>query len=166
MKVTAKVQRSGQWWAVHVPEVDGAFTQARKLDEVADIVRDAVSLLEDVPVGDIDVDVPFDLGDDLGARIAHARQAVTEARLPRNRLRDCLATSLQPSARTDSPLPTSAPCSESPLSACPTRAYTQDDHVRAHRIHRFRESLMTITVDRLPLTGPTPLSAEDSSPRS
>ncbi|MGB2947906.1 MAG: hypothetical protein WBB62_06095 [Rhodococcus sp. (in: high G+C Gram-positive bacteria)] len=81
MKVTAKVQRSGQWWAVQVPEVDGAFTQARKLDEVADMVRDAVSLLEDVPVRDIDVDVQFDLGDDLGARIAHARQAVTEAAL-------------------------------------------------------------------------------------
>ncbi|MGB7385137.1 MAG: hypothetical protein WA927_18180 [Rhodococcus sp. (in: high G+C Gram-positive bacteria)] len=66
---------------MQVPEVDGAFTQARKLDEVADMVRDAVSLLEDVPVRDIDVDVQFDLGDDLGARIAHARQAVTEAAL-------------------------------------------------------------------------------------
>ena len=32
MKVTAEATRSGGWWAVEVPEVDGAFTQACRLD--------------------------------------------------------------------------------------------------------------------------------------
>ena len=32
MEVTAEVSRSGAWWAVEVPEVPGAFTQAERLD--------------------------------------------------------------------------------------------------------------------------------------
>ena len=55
MKVTAKVTKSGDWWAVEVPEVDGAFTQARQLDQIPDMVADAVHLLTDVPAGDVEV---------------------------------------------------------------------------------------------------------------
>ncbi|WP_415395536.1 hypothetical protein ACMTN4_10105 [Rhodococcus globerulus] len=55
MKVTAKVTKSGDWWAVEVPEVDGAFTQARRLDQIPGMVADAVHLLTDVPAGDVEV---------------------------------------------------------------------------------------------------------------
>ena len=55
MKVTAKVTKSGDWWAVEVPEVDGAFTQARRLDQIPDMVADAVHLLTDVPAEDVEV---------------------------------------------------------------------------------------------------------------
>jgi predicted RNase H-like HicB family nuclease len=47
MKVTAKVTRSGDWWAVEVPEVPGVFTQAKRLDQVEAMVRDAVATMLD-----------------------------------------------------------------------------------------------------------------------
>ncbi len=42
MNVTALARRSGGWWAVEVPEVPGVYTQARRLDHVAEAVTDAV----------------------------------------------------------------------------------------------------------------------------
>ncbi len=63
MKVTAKAVRDGGWWVVEVPEVDGAFTQARRLDQIPAMVADAVGLLEDVPAEDVEVDLDVDLGD-------------------------------------------------------------------------------------------------------
>lgn len=43
--VTACVTRSEGWWAISVEEIPGLFTQARRLDQVANMVRDAASLL-------------------------------------------------------------------------------------------------------------------------
>ena len=51
---TARVTRSEGWWAISVEEIPGLFTQARRLDQVADMVRDAGSLL-DVEVGAVEV---------------------------------------------------------------------------------------------------------------
>lgn len=55
MEVTAKARRSGDWWAVEVPEVDGLFTQAKRLEQIPDMVADAVALLEDVPAESVHV---------------------------------------------------------------------------------------------------------------
>lgn len=52
--VTARVTRSEGWWAISVEEIPGLFTQARRLDQVADMVRDAASLLG-VDVGTVEV---------------------------------------------------------------------------------------------------------------
>jgi hypothetical protein len=43
MKVTAQARRTGDWWAVEVPEVDDVFTQANRLDQVPAMVADAVA---------------------------------------------------------------------------------------------------------------------------
>ncbi|MEQ6137961.1 XRE family transcriptional regulator [Bifidobacterium breve] len=45
MNVTAVAERSGNWWAVEVPEIPGLFTQARRLDQVEAMVRDAAGML-------------------------------------------------------------------------------------------------------------------------
>lgn len=45
MNVTAIAERSGNWWAVEVPEIPGLFTQARRLDQVEAMVRDAAGML-------------------------------------------------------------------------------------------------------------------------
>ena len=55
MKVTAKATREGGWWAVEVPEVPGLFTQAKRLDQIADLVADAAEML-----GHADVEVTLD----------------------------------------------------------------------------------------------------------
>lgn len=85
MNVTAKAQRSGSWWAIEVPEIPGVFTQARRLDQVASIVREAVALLTDTEAADIVVTVVAivpemdDLVRDARAAKAAAETAQVEA---------------------------------------------------------------------------------------
>lgn len=55
MRVTAVAQRSGSWWAVEVPEIPGLFTQAKRLDQVTEMVRDAAAALTGKPETDFDV---------------------------------------------------------------------------------------------------------------
>lgn len=57
MKVTARAERSGQWWIVAVDEVDGLFTQTRRLDEIPDMVRDALTLCPEITSTPEDVEV-------------------------------------------------------------------------------------------------------------
>lgn len=57
--VTARVTRSDGWWAISVDEIPGLFTQTRRLDQVADMVRDAASLLG-VGVGTVEVQPVLD----------------------------------------------------------------------------------------------------------
>ena len=45
MNMTARVRRSGGWWAVEVPEIPGLFTQAKRLGQVAQMVADAAEML-------------------------------------------------------------------------------------------------------------------------
>lgn len=78
MKVTAQAIRAGHWWAVTVPEVDGAFTQARRLDQIPTMVADAVQLLDGTPAEDIDVELDIDLGEHQDALHA-ARRARTQS---------------------------------------------------------------------------------------
>lgn len=61
---TASCERSGRWWAVHVPEVPGVFTQARRLDQVESIVRDALALFLGVPADSFDLRIEVELPDD------------------------------------------------------------------------------------------------------
>lgn len=56
MDTTAHVRRSGDWWAVEVPDVPGLFTQVRRLEQVADYVRDAAAGLG-VDIADVKVEV-------------------------------------------------------------------------------------------------------------
>lgn len=50
-------QRDGSWWAITVPELDGVFSQARRLDRVEYMARDVISLMLEVPADSFDVDV-------------------------------------------------------------------------------------------------------------
>lgn len=45
MKVIANAQRSDGWWAIDVPSLPGLFTQARRLDQVEALVKDAGKML-------------------------------------------------------------------------------------------------------------------------
>lgn len=72
MKVTAHVQRSGDWWAVDVPEVPGVFTQAKRLDQVPAQVADAVATMLEIPVDSVDVDLAPALPDEAAAAVAEA----------------------------------------------------------------------------------------------
>jgi predicted RNase H-like HicB family nuclease len=57
MSYTAVCRRAGSWWAVSVPEFKGVHTQARRLDQVAAMTRDAIALMLDVDPGSVEVTV-------------------------------------------------------------------------------------------------------------
>lgn len=79
MKITANVQRSGGWWAIEVPEVPGVFTQAKRLEQVADVVADAVSLMLDVPLASIEVTLVPVLPEPLAEDLHSAKEAAADA---------------------------------------------------------------------------------------
>lgn len=52
--------RSGNWWAITVPELPGVFSQSRRLDQVEPMAREAIALMMDVDtsqIGSIVVDI-------------------------------------------------------------------------------------------------------------
>lgn len=53
----ATAVRAGKWWAVEVEDVPGAHTQGRNLKEAAEMAREAVALLLDVPEDEIAIDL-------------------------------------------------------------------------------------------------------------
>jgi predicted RNase H-like HicB family nuclease len=61
-------QRSGDWWAVTVPEVPGVFTQARRLEQVRTMAREAVALMLDVDPDSFDLDLRLEVPE-LGGRV-------------------------------------------------------------------------------------------------
>ncbi|KFI56546.1 type II toxin-antitoxin system HicB family antitoxin [Bifidobacterium callitrichos] len=80
---TAVCTRSDGWWAIEVPEIPGLFSQARRLDQVEAMVRDAAGMLG-VTVGSVTIDPRLDedtqrMVDDLFAKRAAARKAQDEA---------------------------------------------------------------------------------------
>ena len=55
---TARAERDeGGWWVVTVPELDGVFTQSRRLDRVEDLARDAIALWLEVPSTSFNVEL-------------------------------------------------------------------------------------------------------------
>lgn len=50
-----EVTRSGGWWAITVPALDGVFSQAKRLDQVEDSAREAISLMLDIDENDVGV---------------------------------------------------------------------------------------------------------------
>jgi predicted RNase H-like HicB family nuclease len=75
---TAVCRRSGAWWAISVAEIKGVHTQARRLDQVEGMARDAIALMLDVdPVGirvEVRPELPAPVSNALKARRA-AREA-------------------------------------------------------------------------------------------
>jgi len=45
--------RSGSWWSITVPELPGVFSQARRLDQVEAMAREAIAMMLDVDTGQI-----------------------------------------------------------------------------------------------------------------
>lgn len=67
---TVTATRSDGWWAIHA-DVPGTivWTQARRLDQVEDVAREAISLALDVPEDSFALDVQPQVDDDLRAAI-------------------------------------------------------------------------------------------------
>lgn len=77
-RYTATCRRVDNWWAISVPELKGVHTQARRLDQVEDMARDAIALMLDVSPNTIEVDVKPELPDEV-AKARRAREELREA---------------------------------------------------------------------------------------
>ena len=78
-RVTA--ERSEGWWVIVVPDVP-VCTQARRLDQVELMAKDALALLLESPEDEIEIDLEVILDDDGEAALAlasGARQAAVDA---------------------------------------------------------------------------------------
>lgn len=94
MKIKAICERSGNWWAVTIPDIAGGLhTQARRLDQVPEMVIDAVTLATDTDAADIEVEVvPITSVDD-------AIEAALEARVKAESAAESYAQAVRDAAR-------------------------------------------------------------------
>jgi predicted RNase H-like HicB family nuclease len=76
MTYTAVCRRSGNWWAISVPELKGVHTQARRLDQVAAMTQDAIALMLDIDPVAVQVFVQ----PKLPSTVSHAIEARDAAR--------------------------------------------------------------------------------------
>lgn len=79
MNVTAKCTRVGAWWAVEVPEVQGVFTQAKRLTQVREMVADAVALMLDLDPASVEVSLHPVLPKAEAEAVQRVTQAVSRA---------------------------------------------------------------------------------------
>ncbi len=75
----ALCRRVGDWWAIDVPEVPRLHTQARRLDQVEEMARDAIALLLDIPDDSFDVVVQPVLPKRLKIEVERVRRLREEA---------------------------------------------------------------------------------------
>lgn len=83
MKVTAQIVRSGDWWAIEVPEFPGVFTQVKRLDQAAVMVADAVATMTGADPSEVEVSVHASLRPELQHDVDEAirlRREAEEAR--------------------------------------------------------------------------------------
>lgn len=85
-ELTARAVRSGDWWAITVPEIPGLFTQVKRLNGASAMVLDAAQALTERPASEFTVTVIADLPkadqevvDTAKASVAAARVAQEQA---------------------------------------------------------------------------------------
>ena len=76
---TARCERAGDWWAISVPELRGVHTQARRLEKVEAVVRDAIALFLDVAPDSFDITVEPVLPRELQKKVGRVRKVRAEA---------------------------------------------------------------------------------------
>lgn len=88
---TATCRRSGNWWAITIPELKGVHTQARRLDQVAAMAQEAIGLMLDVNPDTITVDVR----PDIPVTVSTALDARNAAREAEDAAEDATATAIR-----------------------------------------------------------------------
>jgi predicted RNase H-like HicB family nuclease len=79
MKYRIRAEQDGKWWVISSPDVRGANSQARRLNEVEEWGRDAIATVLEVPVDSFDVEVEVVLPAPLRDELEAARTAMAAA---------------------------------------------------------------------------------------
>lgn len=76
MTYVVRVRRgASNWWVIEVPSVPGVITQARRIDQVEEMARDALGLFLDVDPAGLEVQVDLELPEAWARVVDDARQA-------------------------------------------------------------------------------------------
>jgi len=92
---TVKAVRFGGWWAIDVPEIKGVHTQARKLDNVEAMARDAIAVALDIAPDAFDVAVSTELDEATLRLVEDAQRTREEAARAQARAAAALAVSVE-----------------------------------------------------------------------
>ncbi|PDQ34983.1 MAG: hypothetical protein B5766_08310 [Candidatus Lumbricidophila eiseniae] len=76
---TVTAERSGRFWAIDIPEIQGGHTQARSLTEVDVMARDCICILKDIPADSFDIDVSVKLPTTAQEHLTAARSLSAQA---------------------------------------------------------------------------------------
>ena len=79
VKYTVNARRSGAWWAIEIEELGGVFSQARRLDQVEAMARDAIALFQGVELDSFEIEVRQKLDDQLNELVIAATAAKARA---------------------------------------------------------------------------------------
>jgi predicted RNase H-like HicB family nuclease len=85
---TARVERSGQWWAISVPSIRGVHSQTRRLDHAEHMARDAIAGVLDIDPSQVEVTLDIHLPTAIRTVVQAARQARSEAERATDRATD------------------------------------------------------------------------------
>jgi predicted RNase H-like HicB family nuclease len=83
-------RRTGEWWALEVPDLPGVFSQAKRLDQADEAAREAIAVMLDVEPEEISVEVEAELSPDVQDALAAVRLAQEEARKAVEREREAM----------------------------------------------------------------------------
>lgn len=75
----ARARRSDGWWAITVDGRPGVHSQSRRLDQVAELARDAIAFVEDIDPAAVNVSVEVELTEEERAALARANEARVRA---------------------------------------------------------------------------------------
>ncbi|MGH3326007.1 MAG: type II toxin-antitoxin system HicB family antitoxin, partial [Streptomyces sp.] len=72
---TATARRSGDWWALSVPDLPGVHSQTKRLDQAEAEVREAIALMLDIEPEEFDVEVKPVLSEETKVLLGEVEEA-------------------------------------------------------------------------------------------
>lgn len=70
-----KTERSGNWWAFSIPDIPGAFGQAKRLDQVRTEARDVVAMMLEVDEDSFGLELDVKLDPETEHMLSEAKNA-------------------------------------------------------------------------------------------
>lgn len=78
-RVDVQRGRSGRWWLLDVPAVTGAHSQARRLDQVEEVARDLIALMDDDAPAEYALDVHVHLSHEIREELERSEELRQQA---------------------------------------------------------------------------------------
>lgn len=78
-RYTATAHRAAGWWIVQCDQHPGALSQVRRLDQAAEVHREAIAFVVGVPADEVEVEVRPEVPEQVTAHLRRAEEAAAQA---------------------------------------------------------------------------------------